>query len=599
MADIVSQRAFSPGEIAMVSGQPPVLFGPDGKPLPPNAFKSPFDPGPLEPLPTRWPEPDRRPREYQYTPGWNLIPAPRGETVGIKSFKALRALADLCWQVRVAIKYRKEKIAGKKWAIQAREDGKSPKLAKKFADEIEVITEFFHRPNPRDGVMWHQWIKQFVEEVFVTDASTFFMWPRKDGKPYAYVQVNGETIKPLIDEFAGLTGFQQIIWGYPATYYPLFSEDSTIDAPKPGHLRYCINNPRVDSVYGTSPLEEIAPLIDTAVRKQLSHLFYYTEGNVPTATLEAPEGSNEVQVSKLQTYMDSLFSGDLKQQRKVRVLPHGANLKAIVPFQFSKEESEEIVTAIMAHFATPKSLFISQVNRATAEETGDESSDSGQRPLERFIEDTINDWISADFGTDDVGFVFIQEEHGDTLKKAQAIATMVNAGIVTVDEARAKEGMEPMAEEDKPKPPVIMAAPGVPPPPGAPKPGVPGASPAAAKPKGPPPPPAAAQKAAHEQLAQWRRFALKRVEKGKQAEPFEAPAIPGALAAAIHDELIAAATDAEAKLVFERAEAILEKAPRTRRPDPQLEQRLIHAADRYFKRQKADVMRVAREKLTA
>src|SRR5574340_92701 len=74
----------------------PILYGWDGRPVTATSMHPPGDFGPGTPLQPQIPVPDHPPREYQYTPGFNLITTPRSEGGKSYSFAQLRAWADLC-----------------------------------------------------------------------------------------------------------------------------------------------------------------------------------------------------------------------------------------------------------------------------------------------------------------------------------------------------------------------------------------------------------------------------------------------------------------------------------------------------------------------
>jgi len=538
-----------------------VLYGPDGVPLTPSSFLSPIDFGPGQPLPARISQPDFPPREFQYVPGFNLIPTPRTEMPG-KRFAELRAYAALCPPARIAISYRKNQITGLKWSIAPRDD-RSPSARKARQADIEPLEKFFRTPNRLDGVGWHQWVKQALEEVLVTDALVLFAYPARDGSVHSYVQLDGGTIKPLIDPYGHVAGYQQILYGYPASYYPAYAQDSAAEEPLAGKLRYLIHNPRVDSVYGTSPLEEIAPIIDTAIWRQLEHLAWYKEGNIPTATLEVPEGWTVTQIQQAQSYFDNLFSGAPDQRHKVRLIPHGGNLRPTKAFEFSKDENDALISSVCAHFGVPKHLFISETNRSTAQQLSDDIADVGFRPLRQFIKDALDHALTQDFDAGDLEWVWQVEETGREQETATALKMYVDAGIKTVDEVRKEIGLDPMPEEEKKKAEAKKA-----PPPGF------GGGPFGGA-FGRPPKPGAEnedeeegegedevdEEAAKAEIAQWRRFALRRLPRARHAAPFETKAVPKAVRRNLFKSLLTVETEKDLHAAFDKAagEVILHK----------------------------------------
>lgn len=557
---VAAMSAWSGPTRSGANGQPQkpaLLYDADGHELSYESFRSPFDGGPGFPIQPRLTDPGRPPRETQGVPGWNLIVTPRGEG-GMPLFSELRALALACWQYRVAVDYRKKKTRGKKWEIVPVGD-KTPKARKAAQADIDRVTAFWRNPNRKDpGTRFGEWVAQAVEEIEITDALVFYKYPDKIGKLYALVQIDGATIKPLIDEFQHVVGYQQILWGYPATQYPTYDPTTKTAivrsaAELDGRLAYIVTNPSVTNVYGSSTLEQLRPIINLAIRRTIRQLSWYTDGTVPDSFIESPDGYTVNQIKELQSLYRDVYSGNDALRAGMTVLPHGANYLPAKPFQFSKDESEEIVSIICADKGIPRSIFTSQTNRATAEVQGDDAIDIGQKPQDGVLKDFIDEITQGDLEAPDLEFTWIDTKTGDELKAAQAKQLSVGGvAWVTVDELRADDGREPMPEAEKPeakaaKMAEIMAA-------HKPEPGVP-----SKKPTGDEAAVAPNEKAVGDELAEWRRFALKRVEKSKHTAAFECAAIGTTLQRFVEAGLKKAACADDVRAVFEKAAGIAAK----------------------------------------
>jgi hypothetical protein len=572
----VGVRTLSMGEVLRAGGMPtPFLFGPDGRPLPQETFRSPIDYGPGQPLPPRIAEPNYAPRESTYPLGFNLSLTPRQEYSGNISFATLRTLADLCPYARVAIEYRKKKVRGRKIEFVARENEKSKALKAKLQDQIDRATNFWAMPNRIDGVGYTPWIGQLVEEMMVTDALALFKHRRVDGGLHSLVQIDGTTLKPLIDQWAHVVGYEQIIWGLPATAYDVVREmDVDLNegprAYDKSELLYLVYNPRVDSVYGTSPLEEIKPTIDTAIRRALSQLAYYTDGNIPQGLIEAPEGWSTKQIAELETYLVENFAGDIQKNAQLRVVPHGSNYKAVRPIAFTKDEEEAMASLILAMFAVPKTILVAQHNRSEGENQSDEAEDAGDAPLMAFLLEFIDGVTQGDLDCPDIKAVVATGRAATSKETSDSYVALVNAGILTKDEARAEMlGLEPLPEE---KPPVPV--PGQPP--------LPGQSSPDDEPSDDEEP--VNDDAAKAELATWRRFAMKRAAKGRAGDAFETKALPQDLAVRIHVALEAASTEADVAEVFELAK--VRKARRLSASRTKTDEKAITSAlTEYFERE--------------
>lgn len=591
---VASFGSFNYGNGTQGNTQPAILFDADGKPLDFTAFRSPIDGGPGAPLQPRFPDPNFAPREFQFSPGHNLIPQPRADG-GLTPFTELRALVTVCPYLRIAINHRKKQVRGMEWDVSPIDD-KSPKAKKASQGDIDRVKKFLTKPNRIDNLRFGEFISQATEEVYTTDALTFYKLLAKDGKElHSLVQIDGGTIKPIIDVFGHVVGYQQVLYGYPTTQYrtaPVLEVIRDVDELA-GRIMYLVSVPKVDSVYGSAVAEEIRPVVDVAIRRWARQLSWYTEGTVPASIIEFP-ATTPAQIAAAQAYFNERFSDS--QVNKMLVVPPGANVQQLKPFQYTKEEEEAIISAICADMGTPRSLFVAQVNKATAETQRDEAQDVGFKPLKVFHKDWLDDLIQNDLGCPDLEFDWVDSMSGNEWEIAQSQSLYVSSGIMTVDEIRAEKGLDPLPEEERPeaKMAAMQQALGKIPPkdekPGEEKPGKPGAFPPGKDEKKAPAADESAQKA---EIAAWEKFARKRVEKGKHSAEFIVSALPRDVADAVVRGLKNASTDTDVRAVFAKAKEHL--AARRKSYELQLTLAIAHALER----QKGGVLDVARKEIAA
>jgi len=431
------------GEIYAATGSypTPVILDPYGRPMQSSEWRSPIDAGPADPLPPRIPVAGYAPREHQYPLGFNLIPTPRTEGGKAYSFKQLRAWADMCPYFRLAVEYRKKQLRARRFAVVPVEDPKSPAARRKHQGEIDRVKGFLETPNRVDGLGFSSWIGQATEEALTVDALCFFKQWHFDGG-LSYVQIDGETIKPVIDQWGHVVAYQQVIWGMPATQY----QAAVLDEYEKGDLAYWVFNPRVTGVYGTSALEEILPIILTAIKRSQTHLAWYTDGNIPDAFLSSPEGWTAEQIIKYQRFLDEELT-DTKQRRKARLLPFGSTYTQAKPFAFSKDEEDAIAAIVLAYLGVPKMVLVSQVNRATAEAQQEDAGDVGLAPLIRWIEENLTTVIQSDLGARELKVICTDGLAGQDAAETDNDVKLVNSKVITADEIRAKRGLEPLERE--------------------------------------------------------------------------------------------------------------------------------------------------------
>jgi len=579
-----------PASIASRSLIPPglsVILGPDGKPLP-YTPQSRVGFGAGNPVPPRVAD-AIEPRIFEYRPWVNTSITPRLDEGQTYSFKALRGLVEFCTYARLAINYRKNQFRALKLDFTPRE-GTSKAEAK---DEIRAAEAFWAHPDPpgagalgrpRYGSSLSNWIASGNEELFICDALPIYIRRDRAGRCIGLQQIDPATIKVILDDDGIPAYYQQILFGYPAADYA------------PEDLVYLQYNETLSSSYGSPPMEQIAQTVNVAIRRTMTQLAWYTEGNIPSACLEAPEGWTADQIASAQVYLDEQFSGNEAQRHKMRLIPHGSNYRDAKPFAFSKDEEESILTQVISAFGVPRSTFVAQVNRATAETSANDAIDSGRKPLEVWWCSFI-DWVTQNvLGLTNVRAVFSGGDTQNVKDSADADVTLAGGPILTVNEIRATRGLDPLPGGDKlagaseAKPGDTGGMNGKPDGRGAPDvsgdgaegggavgqdgtrasdasgdgggleadaAGNQGGEPAVAVAKS-----AGAAQAARKELATWKRFALKpeRGERGKWGAPFSARHIPVYAANALAHDLKQALTEADAREAFEFHSSEIEHA---------------------------------------
>ena len=278
--------------------------------------------GPLNPLNPIAP-PDIAGRRFDFPPGYNLVTRPRAyEPVG---FAELRGFADAYDLLRLVIETRKDQMERQRWRIRPRTPSrpstasgagrtrKSTAIDADMSARIAALEQFFQKP---DGVTrWKTWLRSLLEDMFVIDAATLYCQRTRSGQLCALAQVDGSTIKRVIDDWGrtpqpyydphltspasggGLVdnsspasgggqgggmvfppAYQQVLKGMPAVNY---SARDIIYRPR---------NVRAHRIYGYSPVQQVLMTVNIALRRQLWQLDYFTEGSIPDALIGVPQG---------------------------------------------------------------------------------------------------------------------------------------------------------------------------------------------------------------------------------------------------------------------------------------------------------------------
>jgi len=386
--------------------------------------------GPSQPLAPEAP-PDTAGRQFDYPVGYNLRLKPRQDEG--TSFAALRGLADAYDLVRLVIETRKDQIEALDWQIRPRRGGSpdDPRIA-----AIEDLLRTPDREHP-----WGTWVRLLLEDLFVLDAPTLYVRRTASGALWGLEVVDGATIKRLLGA-DGRTpqapdpAYQQVLKGIPAVDY---TADELIYAPR---------NPRPHKVYGYSPVEQILMTVNIGLRRQVSQLNYFTEGNTPEALIGVPEAWTPDQIRQFQEYWDALLEGNLAARRHTRFVPGGLKYQPIRDVPLKDEFDEWLARVVCFAFSVPPTAFSKQTNRATAESAQDAATAEGLQPLLVWLKGLIDRIITQVLGCDDLEFAWADRTAPDPATQATIAAAYVGAGIKTRNEVRAELGLEPIAGGD-------------------------------------------------------------------------------------------------------------------------------------------------------
>jgi hypothetical protein len=427
--------------------------------------------GPLNPL-TPIAPPDVAGRRFDFPAGYNLNTRPRAyEPIG---FHELRAFADAYDLLRLVIETRKDQMERQRWRIRPRHSfspspaggggsGRGRRGGAMLDADIQArviaIEHFFHKP---DGVTrWKTWLRALLEDMFVIDAATLYCQRTRSGQLCALQQLDGGTIKRVIDDwgrtplpFIGPDGatiyppaYQQVLKGFPAVNY---SARDIIYRPR---------NVRAHKVYGYSPVQQILMTVNIALRRQMWQLDYYTEGSIPDALIGVPQGWTPEQIKQFQDYWDTEFSGDLAKRRRAKFVPGDTAAKVVQTKEPQhKDDFDEWLARIVCFaFSVPPQWAVKLMNRATADNQSEQSEDEGLEPTKEWVKDLIDEIIAEEFGSPDLELVWLNEDDNDLGKNEAALEARVKLGALTLNELRDALGLDPYANPAADRPMVLTA----------------------------------------------------------------------------------------------------------------------------------------------
>jgi hypothetical protein len=397
--------------------------------------------GPGNPTPSSIPE-GTPPRIWDYPTFWNTLKAPAGakasETDGL-SFGDLRALAKQT-HVRAAINTVIDKQKKKEWAFTVKPiPGESPAKTQQRAEtdtRVAEISAFFESPDGETD--FAEWLGMFLEDVLGIDAGVVHCWRKINGKPYSLEVFDGSTIMPLLDESGRRPRFpeaayQQWIKGVPGD---LFTTQE---------LMYSIRNPRSGRAFGSSPVQDLLLYINVQLRKDLTRLAHYTDGNIPAGLLPMPPTWNPQQIEAWYAAFNAFLTGLPQNLVKLLPIPGGSGTPVFPQLEVMKdaEQDDLWIRLVCFFFGIPVSSLVKEVTKANGESNRNQADEEGEQVITDFVRRRLN-WIVKNwFGYDDIVARPKSELDVDAKRQADIDDVKLKNGSEQLDEIRKRDGKEP------------------------------------------------------------------------------------------------------------------------------------------------------------
>ena len=221
-------------------------------------------------------------------------------------------------------------------------------------------------------------------------------------------------------------------------------------------------NPRTDSIYGRSPIENLAETIQTLIYAIESNLEYFNDNNIPKGIL-ALEGSNTEEINafkdqwEAQQQKEDTYGNWKKQFHKIPIV---GKKPEYVRFQLTNSELELLegqkwwAKMVWACFGvTSVELGYTEDAKGLANQIVQSNifKKRSLYPLLRLEEYRINQEIVSEFEFDDVEFKFILFDVEEETKKANLYKLWLDTKLKSINEIRVEEGMEEVEWGNEPE----------------------------------------------------------------------------------------------------------------------------------------------------
>jgi len=339
--------------------------------------------------------------------------------------------------VRRAINVVKDRIASMDWQVRVRRGYEGASVEDATA-RMNVLRQCLEEPNTADSfrVLW----EQVLEDLLVGGFGAVEMEATGDpARPFHLWAVDGATIqidskwdgdpeKPRYAQTTGLPGQQKLV------------------SLRDDELMYLRLNPRTHTPFGLGRLE----VAFETVNQFLSANRYagkLASNSVVQYALWLNDATPEQHDLLIRWWQDEIEGTGrvplLSCEQKPEVLRFAGGTDADLRIQWQ----EMLIRLIANAFEIPPMLLGLQhdVNRSTAGEMADEAFQSAVVPVAKLVAEHITrDLFAKKLGWREFEFCFNDLESRDEMEEVQIQKTLIDAGVLTVDEVRAMRGLRPL-----------------------------------------------------------------------------------------------------------------------------------------------------------
>lgn len=426
------------------------------------------------------------PRLYEYPVAWNLnLSNERGSA----PWSVLRALADQCDIIHRAIEIKVAEVVKMKWTFKLSNEAineimathgvshsRAAKIGRdKYDSEINRLTRFWENPYPQSDRTWSEWITEFLWQHLVFDGVPVYPRINLGKEVMGFDIIDAPTIKVLLDNRGGLPqppnpAFQQILWGFPRGEYEASVQADGEYFSGTGHngefitdqLAYFVRNRRTWSPYGFSSVEASIPAATLYLNRQKWLNSEYQDGTLPVTFMETDSDElDHLKLAGFERVFNDTLTGSTAERHRIKVLPKGFH-PTFAPdpsSRFASDYDEFLIKRIAGFFGiSPSAIGLTPRNGigGAGQQNGEQESSEiiGIRPMENFLEDTINS-LCRRFLSVDKGITFSLSDHESTKDeqaKATAFQTALFSGAMTLNDVRGEMGLPlyDMPEADEP-----------------------------------------------------------------------------------------------------------------------------------------------------
>ena len=321
----------------------------------------------------------------------------------------------------------------------------------KFKSQIDEAKTFLEQPNRNGDSFWDIWIP-WLRDVLEIDAGVVYKGKNVNGKLVELFTYDGGRFLINVNEH-GIIGEDSD--GTPQPGYYQYSFRQPMSAPVPfdkEELIYGRMNTNTEAYpYGFSPLQSLQQEVEVMIQSTRFNKERFANSAVPDGIVSVPMDREQM------TAFKSAWENEIKGKPH-KLLFHNSEAN-FTPLAMSNKDMEWLDgqkwyfhLVFAAYGLSPQEVgFYENSNKSTGESQERITIKNAIKPYLTLIEQKINREILPELlGTDELMFKwFPTDDAAEKIEHEQTMAKL-NANVITINEIRAKEGLDPVEWGDQP-----------------------------------------------------------------------------------------------------------------------------------------------------
>jgi HK97 family phage portal protein len=360
----------------------------------------------------------------------------------------LRQFAKSSWVQMITNAICKQ-VMTTEWAIIS--DDEDEDVMKKYEENIERATTFLKQPNRNGDSFWDIWVP-WLRDVLEIDAGVMYKGRNVAGDLVELYSYDGARFLISLNEH-GIIGEDSK--GEPAPGYYQYSFRQVSAAPIPFKKNEIVYG-RVNTnnelyPYGFSPLQSIQQEVELMIQSTRFNKERFKNSAVPDGIVSVPMDTDQMLTFK------NAWETELKG-RPHKLLFHNSDA-SFTPLSMTNKDMEWLEgqkwyfhLVFAAYGLSPQEVgFYENSNRSTGESQERITVKNAIKPYLELISAKINREILPDLlGHDELKFKWFPKDDSAEKIEHEQMMSKLTAGVLTINEVRAIEGLDPVDWGDQP-----------------------------------------------------------------------------------------------------------------------------------------------------